>query len=160
MEAAKAKLELTKAGSTAEQIKASEADVAAAKAGVEQAKVALAETELKAPFAGTVGSIDLKVGENVAPGTPVVQLADLSSWEIETTDLTELSIIRVKEGGAVTITFDAIQDLEMTGKVVRIKPVGETRQGDITYKVTVKPDQQDERLRWNMTASVETKPES
>ena len=129
--------------------------MAAAQATLEQAKVAQAEMELRAPFAGTVGSIETAVGENVTPGTPVVQLADLSTWQVETTDLTELSIGRVVEGNTVNVSFDAIPDLTLTGKVVGIRPVGETRQGDITYRVTVKPDQQDERLRWNMTATVD-----
>jgi HlyD family secretion protein len=89
---------------------------------------------------------------------PVVQLADVSNWQIETDDLTELSIVRVSVGDAVAITFDAIPDLELAGKVVRIKSFGENKQGDITYTVIIQPNQQDERLRWNMTASVAIEP--
>jgi HlyD family secretion protein len=53
-----------------------------------------------------------------------------------------------------TITFDAIPDLELHGAVSRIRPLGENKQGDITYAVTIQLDRQDPRLRWNMTASV------
>ena len=52
------------------------------------------------------------------------------------------------------MTFDAIPGLELSGHVSQIKPYGDTRQGDIVYTVTITPDQQDERLRWNMTAKV------
>jgi HlyD family secretion protein len=37
--------------------------------------------------------------------------------------------------------------------VSRIKDLGETRQGDISYTGVVNPDQQDARLCWNMTAT-------
>ena len=46
----------------------------------------------------------------------------------------------------------------MTGHVVQIKGYGENKQGDIVYTVVVKLDQQDERLRWNMTAKVSVDP--
>jgi HlyD family secretion protein len=71
-----------------------------------------------------------------------------------TSDLTKLNVVEVGEGDAVTLTFDAIPGLELPGKVSRIKDLGENRQGNSTYTVVVKPDQQDARLRWNMTATV------
>ena len=66
--------------------------------------------------------------------------------------------MRVAEGAPATITFDAIPGLKVTGKVSRIKPLGENKQGDMTYVVIVAPDQIDPRLRWNMTASVAIEP--
>ncbi len=156
---AQAQLELLEAGVRPETIAAAEAEVAAAEAAVEQAKVALAEMELLAPFAGTVAALDTKVGEQVGPGSPVVVLADLSEWQIETDDLTELNVVQIREGDPVIITFDAIPDLELPGTVVRIKPIGENKLGDITYTVVIQPDKPDERLRWNMTATVVIEPE-
>ena len=52
------------------------------------------------------------------------------------------------------VTFDALPGLELSGHVSRIKPFGDSRQGDIVYTVVVAPDQRDARLRWNMTAKV------
>lgn len=156
---AQAQLELLRAGARAERISAAEAEVASAEAALQQAQAALADTELRAPFAGTVASVDVRVGEQVAPGTPVVRLTDLSEWQIETEDLTEFDVVTIAEGDPVEITFDAIPDLELSGTVVRIKPLGENRQGDITYTVVVQPDGQDSRLRWNMTAVTTIKPE-
>jgi HlyD family secretion protein len=155
---AQAQLDLLLAGARPETIAAVEADVAAAEAALQQANVALAETELRAPFAGTLASFDAKVGEQVAPASPIAVLADLSAWQIETDDLTELNVVRVHEGDPVTITFDAIPDLELPGKVVRIEAIGQNKMGDITYTVVVEPEQYDERLRWNMTASVVIEP--
>jgi HlyD family secretion protein len=151
---AQAQLERTEAGARPEEIAAAEADVASAQAALDQAKTALADSELKAPFAGTVAQLNVKVGEQAAPAAPLVQLADLTQWQIETDDLTELDIVRVKEGGTATLAFDAIPDLELPGKVLRIKPIGVNRQGDMTYVVLIQPEKSDPRLRWNMTTKV------
>ena len=151
---AQAQLAIVEAGARPEAVAAAEADVLTAKATLEQAKVALAETELKAPFAGTLASLSVTVGEQVVPGAVVARLADLTTWQIETTDLTELMVNSVKVGDKAVVTFDAIPGLDLAGKVTKIKALGETKQGDIIYTVTVAPDKQDERLRWNMTASV------
>jgi multidrug resistance efflux pump len=156
---AQAQLDLLLAGARPEAVARAEADVAAAQASLQQARVARAETELRAPFAGTVASLSAKAGEQVAPGAPVVVLADLSAWQIETDDLTEINVVRVREGHPATIAFDAIPDLELPGKVVRIKAIGENKMGDITYTVIIEPDRHDERLRWNMTATVVIEPE-
>jgi len=130
------------------------AAVARAELAVKAAQQAIAETTLTAPFAGTIASLDLKVREYVAPGTPIARLADVSGWQIETTDLTELNVAKTYEGAPATISFDALPGVTLPGTVTRIKGFGENRQGDITYTVVVKPNQRDARLRWNMTASV------
>jgi len=131
-----------------------EAAIARAELAVKQAQRVLGQATLTAPFAGTIATLDLKVREYVPPGAPVVQLADAGGWQIETSDLTELNVGNVHEGARATITFDALPGVTLPGTVTRIKGFGENKQGDITYKVVVKPDQQDARLRWNMTASV------
>jgi len=41
----------------------------------------------------------------------------------------------------------------LLGRVSRIRPLGENKQGVITYVATIELDRQDPRLRWNMTAS-------
>lgn len=154
---AQAQLDLLKAGSRAESVQGAEAAVAAAEADLKRAQAALAETELHAPFAGTVVTLDARAGEQIAPATLLARLADLTAVQVETTNLTEISVDRVKEGAAAKLAFDAVPGLELNGKVTRIKSFGESRQGDIVYTVVVIPDQQDARLRWNMTAQVTIK---
>ena len=157
---AQAQLELIEAGARPQAIAVAEADVAAAEAALAGARAAVAETELRAPFAGAVAGLEAKVGEQVTPGTPVVQLADFSTWQIETDDLTELGVVEISQGDPVTITVDAIPDLELPGEVKRIQAIGEDKYGDITYTVVVQPARQDERLRWNMTTAVFIQPRS
>jgi multidrug efflux pump subunit AcrA (membrane-fusion protein) len=152
LEAAKAAL--AKLQPSADERAILEAGVKSAQVARDLAAEQLSAARLVAPFAGTVMTLDIEAGEYALPGTPILRLADTSAWQIETTDLTELNIAQIKEGMPASVTFDAIPELTLTGHVSRIKPYGDTRQGDIVYTVIVMPDQQDERLRWNMTAKV------
>ncbi len=131
-----------------------QARVKGAEVALKQARLALEKATLLAPIAGTVAELNLKVGELPVSGADALVLADLSSWTIETEDLAELSIVKVREGDQVTLTFDAIDGFELPGTVTTIKPMGKNRQGDIVYTVIVTPNSWDDRLRWNMTASV------
>ncbi len=149
-----AKNTVAKLTPTKEDLAAADANVKAAKAARDLAADTLARAKLTAPFAGTLVVFDVKAGEVVAVGTPVARLADTTTFQIETTDLTEINIVNVKEGDPVAIALDAIPGLELAGKVASIKGFGENKSGDIVYTVTVNLDKQDERLKWNMTAKV------
>jgi HlyD family secretion protein len=151
---ARANLDRVRANMPESELEVSRAQVQSAKAELELARIALAETTLTAPFAATVVTLDLKAREYVAPGMSVVTLADASTWQIETDNLTELNVVKIHEGTPATIMFDALPGVTLPGKVTHIKAFGENRQGDITYMVIITPDRWDPRLRWNMTATV------
>lgn len=151
---AKRDWELVKDGPNPLKLALAEARIENAKSQLSAAEASLDDHLLTAPFTGTVVTSDFKVGQLVGPQTSPLLLADLSKYQVETTDLTELSVVGIKEGSAVKVTFDAITGLELPGKVLRISPLGEDRQGDITYTVYIDLTRQDPRLRWNMTASV------
>lgn len=152
--AQQAQLDLLLAGPRAETIAVAEANVAAATAVLQEALVALSNLELRAPFTGTVAALTIEVGEQAAPGTALVQLADLTTWAVETEDLTELDVVGITPGSQVALTFDAIPDLEIDGTVQRVRPIGEDNRGDIVYTVVIDPAQQDPRFLWNMTTVV------
>jgi HlyD family secretion protein len=136
-----------------------EAQVASARAERDAAKLAVERAVLKAPFKGMVAGIDLREGEIITANAPVAQIADTAAWQIETTDLTELSVAQVHAGAPVALTFDALPGVKLPGRVLRVKGLGENHQGDIVYRVIVVPDQFDPRLRWNMTASAAISPD-
>jgi multidrug resistance efflux pump len=118
------------------------------------ARAALASAELRAPFTGTITNLDLKVGEFIAAGSPVVTLADFSSWVVKTTDLTEIDVINIKEGQPVRLSLDAIPGATLNGYVLSIGQNYSERQGDIVYKVTILLGDKNPAMRWGMTAKV------
>ena len=151
---AQAQLDLLLAGAREQEIAAAEAAVAQAEAARQQALVSLADTELRAPFAGTLAAIQVRQGEQVSAGTPVAEIGDLTAWQVETDDLSELDIVRIKPGQIVNVAFDALPGLELRGTVERVQPKGEKKLGDMTYTVVVRLDDPGARLLWNMTAVV------
>jgi HlyD family secretion protein len=152
---AQAQLDRLKAGATEAQIAAAQASVAQAEAGVQAAQAALAEATLIAPFDGTIAQIDTEAGQVVGPGVPIVSMADLSKWEIDTDDLSEVDVINVQPDQAVTITFDALPGVKLNGTVLSITPKAQTKRGDVTYTVKIAIEDPDPRLKWGMTGQVE-----
>jgi multidrug resistance efflux pump len=119
------------------------------------ARAALANAELRSPFAGTVTNLDLKVGEFAASGEPVVTVADFSSWVVKTTDLTEIDVVNIKEGQPVTLTLDAIPDVTLKGYVLTIGQNYSEKQGDVVYEVSVLLTDKNPAMRWGMTAQLQ-----
>lgn len=152
--AAQARLAQLQAEADGKAVDTFAAQLQQAEAAVAAARLTLAETELIAPFGGTVAQLNLKVGEQIASGAPAVVLADLSGWIIETNDVTEIKVPEIQVGQTVSIKVDALPELELTGQVESIGAVSQVRSGDVTYPVKIKLTTSDPRLRWGMTAVV------
>jgi HlyD family secretion protein len=154
-DAAQAQLDLLQAEATTEEIAVAQAGVAQAQVELDAAQVTLERCELRAPFTGTVGTVDVRVGELVAPGNPLVTLGDLATLRVETTDLDEVDVARVEVGQQATVTFDALPERVFTGRVVRISPMAEPGAGGVHYTTVVVLDETDPAIRWGMTAFVD-----
>jgi HlyD family secretion protein len=147
-----AQLDLLKAGARQEQIDAAQAQLDQAQAGLEAAEAALDQAELRAPFDGTVMRVEIEAGETASPGVPVVVLADISRWRLQTSDLAETDVVLVQTGQPVIVTLDAFTDQTFTGTVSEIAAVSEVTRGNVTYAVVIELDPTDAPLRWGMTA--------
>jgi HlyD family secretion protein len=155
LEAAQAKLAQLEAEANGQPNPTYAAAIQQAEAALQSARTAVADTELLAPFAGTIAQLKIKAGETAVPGALAAQLADFSNWQVETTDLTEIKVPNLKEGQSVAITFDALPDVTLKGAVDSIGLLYQTSSGDIVYPVKIKLIDTDPRLRWGMTAAVE-----
>jgi HlyD family secretion protein len=118
------------------------------------AKAALAAFEVLAPFDGVVTDLKAETGSSINAGEIAVTIADCSSWIIKTTDVTEIDVVKLKEGQPATVTLDAIPDLALKGKVLAIGQNYSENQGDIVYEVTVLLTDMNPAMRWGMTAAV------
>jgi multidrug resistance efflux pump len=147
---AEAQLASLQAGPTPEELADAEAAVQQA-----EARVALERTEVRAPFAGTVGLVAVREDERVEPAQPLVTLGDLSTLRVETTDLDEIDVARVEVGQQATVTFDALPDEVFAGRVVRIAPMAESDGGGVNYTAVITLDALDPAIRWGMTAFVD-----
>ena len=146
--------ELKKAGPDPEDVALAEARIDNAQAQLNAAEAALDDLLLLAPIAGTVTELSVKPGEWIAPGQPLLQIADLSELHIETTDLNEIDVARVNIGDPALVTFDAMPDDVLDGKVTRIAPKASPGTG-VNYTVWIELDEIPDSLRWGMTAFVD-----
>ena len=151
---AQAQVELATAQPLQANLDRSQAAVAQAEAALQVATESLAQTSLTAPFAGTIAAVEVEVGEGVSPGFPILRLADFSRWEVETDDLTEIEVVNLSVGQAVTLEADSLPEVTMTGSVESIRLVSEVKRGDTTYTVRIAVDEVDARMRWGMTVVV------
>jgi len=158
-DAAQARLDQVKAGPTAEQIAAAEAQVAQAQAALATAQAALDRTEVRAPFSGIAAQLNVDPGDTAPPGAVVAVVATLDQLQVHTTDLTELDVTRVARNQPATVTVDALPELELRGRVLRIDEQSVDYRGDVTYPVVVALDQATPGLRWGMTVLVEIETE-
>jgi multidrug resistance efflux pump len=129
-------------------------EVVAARTRVEALETLLRQARLIAPFNGTVVQLYVNSGEMVSPGSPVLLLADLSTLQVKTTDLNEVDVARIEVGDQVKVSFDALPDTVVTGKVGEISLQNAVGSG-VYYDVFVTLDEIPEGLRWGMSAFVE-----
>jgi HlyD family secretion protein len=163
VESAKAGLNRLLTGATEEQVAVAQAGVKSAQKQVQMAQAQLAQTRLVAPFEGTIGARQVDVGQTLAPSSPAFSLGDISRWQVQTDNLSQIDIINVREGADVSIKLNALPGEEFKGQVVRITPQSQTQAGDVVYKVLIDFVSGDtSRLRWGMTgfAHIQAAPQS
>ena len=136
------------------RIRTAEQRILTAQANLAAAQANLDNLDLTATIAGTIVDLSLIVGEQVTPGVPIVQIADFSSWYVETDNLTELEVVRVGLGQLSSIHPDSLPDITLTGQVEKISDLFEDKRGDVTYTARILVDDIDPRLRWGMTVVV------
>lgn len=141
-------------GPEPEEVAAAQMRVTVAEANLSAVKKGMQELELLAPFAGTVVDVSVKSGEWVELGQPVMVLAVMSEWIVETTDLTEIQVPEIRLGQGVKVIPEALPDLTLTGKVESISEISTINKGDVTYTARITLIETEPRLRWGMTVAV------
>jgi HlyD family secretion protein len=102
----------------------SPADMAHSKADLEQAQASygaastvVANSNVRAPFAGTVYSLPVSLSEYVQQGSLLLQMADLTKLQVRAYfDEPELGALHV--GQPATIVWDALPDREWHGRIL------------------------------------------
>lgn len=121
-----------------------EASIDVAKAMVAGAEVALENTRIRAPFAGTVLTKNADIGEMVVPmaasagsRAAVVTIADMNSLQVEA-DVSESNIERITPNQSCEITLDAYPEQRYEGFVAKIVPTADRAKATVMVKVGFK----------------------
>jgi multidrug resistance efflux pump len=138
-----------------EAIRLAQLDVERAQQAAEATRSDLERATLNAPFDGIVSAVDISPDEWAAPGAQGIELLDVSEWRVETKNVGELQIARVKAGQEVRVRVNAFQGETLQGHVLTISPVAVVQQGDTTYTLTIALEPTSLNLQPGMTAQVE-----
>ena len=149
-------LELARTRHT-EDLKQALADVARAKAALENVKVRLSYATITASIDGVIASVATQKGETVAAGLNAptfVTIIDLKRLQVDAY-VDEVDIGKIQTGQECIFTVDAFPAREFNGKVVAIYPKAVIQENVVNYDVVVEiTDPYDGLLRPEMTASV------
>jgi HlyD family secretion protein len=148
---AKYQYELTTDGPNKDQLEL-------ARARLDAAQEALDDFELKSPFDGVVADVSVRTGDQVGPETPALSIANFDRWIVETDDVTELEVVKLKVGQPVTMVPDALPDVTINGTVESISQSFTKQGGDILYTVRIKVEKIDPRVMWGMTVEATFQP--
>jgi membrane fusion protein, multidrug efflux system len=102
------------------QRSAAEAAVKVDEARLEQARLNLSYTQIRAPIDGMVGERSVQAGNYVGPGTTLMTVVPLDQVYIEA-NYREVDLLHVRSGQPVTIHVDAY-DIDLHGKVDSVPP--------------------------------------
>jgi len=100
---------------------AAAARIQQAKTALEQAKLNLVYTTVKAPVSGTVSRKSVEVGQVVQPSQPLLALVPMSEIWV-TANFKETQLDKMRPGQLVTITVDAYGGSKFSGHVESIAP--------------------------------------
>jgi HlyD family secretion protein len=103
-------------GAAERQIELAKANIHSAEEVLKMAKIVLDYTTLRAPFDGVILVRQAEIGEVIAPGTPVVTLADLDHVWLRAY-INETDIGKVRYGQSATITTDTYPGKAYKGRV-------------------------------------------
>jgi HlyD family secretion protein len=125
------------------------------------AKENLENCSIYAPFDGIISDVKVKKGDTVSTATILATI--VAKKKIAEITLNEIDAAKVKVDQKATLTFDALPDLTLTGKVTEIDTVGTVSQGVTSYGVKIALDIEDERIKPGMSVNakivVDVKPD-
>src|SRR6185503_12004841 len=119
----------------------------------------LADTEIRAPFAGVVTTKNAQPGEMISPisagggftRTGICTLVDMASLELEV-DVNEAYINRVRAGQPVEAVLDAYPDWRIPAHVITIVPTADRQKSTVMVRIAL--DAKDPRILPDMGVKV------
>lgn len=146
------------------EVAAAERRAEQARAGRRRATDILSKTAIVSPIDGVVTRLKVREGEMVVvgiqnqPGTTLMTVSDLGAIDTEL-KVAEADVLRLALAQASTVTLEAMPGRRFAGKVVEIGasalPVTGTGAAAREFKVVVRLEQPDQRLRPGLTCDAE-----
>jgi len=144
-----------------EAFSSARAQLVRAEVFLENARIALDDTSVRSPIAGTVISRLAEVGQvitsptsAVGGGTLLMEMADLNKVRVRAL-IDEIDIGKITIGQEVILKVSAYRDKRFTGVVSKIEPMSKVDQNVTTFPVLIDIENKDNLLLIGMNTDVE-----
>ncbi|MBI5468327.1 MAG: efflux RND transporter periplasmic adaptor subunit [Deltaproteobacteria bacterium] len=142
-------------------LKLGEAEVLQATEAFKEAKERLDDTQIRAPFTGTILKKDVDAGQvisstlsSASEGTPLFSMANLDNIYVNA-HVDEVDISRISVDQTVTVAVDSLPGRSFKGRVERIAPKGKVERTVTIFDVVIIiTDKDKEFLKPGMTSAV------
>jgi len=122
--------------SVANSVQVAEANLKSAEAQAAIAQRAVADAEIRAPFAGIVSKRWVNQGDKVAADMPVAHVVDLSRMELEApVPVSEIPFVKV--GQELSFEVDGFQGRRFAGRIERVNPAADAGSRSISVFATL-----------------------
>lgn len=138
-----------------------QAQVVSAEVAVENARISMDDTDVRAPITGTIIQKQVEPGmvissptQAVSDGTVLMQMADLTAVQVRTL-VDETDIGKVRPGMDASVVVAAYPNQPFTGTVLKIEPQAIVEQNVTMFAVLIRLENRDGLLMPGMNAEVE-----
>jgi len=153
LNSALAALNLKKAQARPADVEAAQAQILSAQGQLAAALAVLENTIIRAPVAGTITKVDIKVGQSLTALTPAIVLQNIDQLHLEA-NISEANVAQIQSGQAVDVNFDALGPEQRFGAQVTNLDLSSTVvSGVVNYKLTATLNSP-EGIRPGMTANM------
>ena len=134
-------------------IKQKEIDLEQAKKKLDDLKEDLNDYYITSPLSGILSKLNIKKGDLIASNQIIGTI--ITNQKIAKISLNEIDAAKVKVGQIAILTFDALPDLRIKGKVIEISPVGKEEQGVVSYDVKISLEEENKEIKPGMSVDAE-----
>ncbi len=138
-----------------------QAQVIEMEVAVESERIAMDDTEIRAPITGTIiernvepGTVISSSTRDVSGGSILLKMADLSTVQVRAL-VKESDIGKIRQGMSTRVTIAAYQNRPFDGEVLKIEPLAIVERNVTMFAVLIRLDNQDDLLKPGMNAEVD-----
>jgi HlyD family secretion protein len=127
--------------------------VAQKQLALQEAYEDLEDYTITAPIDGVLTSFELEPGDSVSSEDTIGSVVTEEKYAL--ISLNEVDAAQVESGATVELTFDALEDITVSGEVETVESIGEVDSGVVSYDVKIKLNEQPEKLKIGMSVNAE-----
>jgi RND family efflux transporter MFP subunit len=134
-------------------IKQKEIDLEQGEKKLNDLKDDLNDYYITAPLSGILSVLNIKRGDLVSTNQAIGTI--ITNQKVAKISLNEIDAAKVKVGQNAILTFDALPDLKIKGKVIEISATGTKEQGVVSYDIKISLEEENKDIKPDMSVDAE-----